>query len=159
MRKLILNIICIVLSIIILTHIVLLISGVKLFSVKTGSMEPEIHQGSLVYVKTYKTIDKLYENVGVGNDVTYITNNNIHVTHRVISTCVEEGTLQTQGIIPNAAVEDIAYSQVVGKVIFSIPLLGYVITLFQSWYFWTILILTVIITYLLKLLLKEFKKQ
>ncbi len=159
MKKIILNIICIIFSIIILTHIVLLISGVKLFSVKTGSMEPEIHQGSLVYVKTYKSVDKLYENIGVGDDVTYITNNNIHVTHRVISTCVEEGTLQTQGIIPNAAIEDIAYTQVVGEVIFAIPILGYVITLFQSWYFWTIVILIVIITYLLKVLLKEFKKK
>ena len=159
MRKLILNIISIVLSILILSHIILLISGIKLYSVKTGSMEPEIHQGSLVYVKTYKTKDDIYDNIDVGTDITYSTNNKIFVTHRVISLSEENGTLQTQGIIDNAAIEDISYTQVVGKVVFVIPLLGYVIILLQSWYIWTILILTVVIVFIFKLLLKELRKK
>lgn len=159
MRKLILNIISIVLSILILSHIILLISGIKLYSVKTGSMEPEIHQGSLVYVKTYKTKDDIYDNIDVGTDITYSTNNKIFVTHRVISLSEENGTLQTQGIIDNAAIEDISYTQVVGKVVFVIPLLGYVILLLQSWYIWTILILTVVIVFIFKLLLKELRKK
>lgn len=159
MRKLILNIISIVLSILILSHIILLTSGIKLYSVKTGSMEPEIHQGSLVYVKTYKTKDDIYDNIDVGSDITYSTNNKIFVTHRVISLSEENGTLQTQGIIDNAAIEDISYTQVVGKVVFVIPLLGYVIILLQSWYIWTILILTVVIVFIFKLLLKELRKK
>ena len=159
MRKLILNIISIVLSILILSHIILLISGIKLYSVKTGSMEPEIHQGSLVYVKTYKTKDDIYKNIDVGTDITYSTNNKIFVTHRVISLSEENGTLQTQGIIDNAAIEDISYTQVVGKVVFVIPLLGYVVLLLQSWYIWTILILTVVIVFIFKLLLKELRKK
>lgn len=159
MRKLILNIISIVLSILILSHIILLISGIKFYSVKTGSMEPEIHQGSLVYVKTYKTKDDIYKNIDVGTDITYSTNNKIFVTHRVISLSEENGTLQTQGIIDNAAIEDISYTQVVGKVVFVIPLLGYVILLLQSWYIWTILILTVVIVFIFKLLLKELRKK
>jgi signal peptidase I len=159
MRKLILNIISIVLSILILSHIILLISGIKFYGVKTGSMEPEIHQGSLVYVKTYKTKDDIYDNIDVGTDITYSTNNKIFVTHRVISLSEENGTLQTQGIIDNAAIEDISYTQVVGKVVFVIPLLGYVILLLQSWYIWTILILTVVIVFIFKLLLKELRKK
>ena len=159
MKKLILNIISIVLSILILSHIILLISGIKLYSVKTGSMEPEIHQGSLVYVKTYKTKDDIYDNIDVGTDITYSTNNKIFVTHRVISLSEENGTLQTQGIIDNAAIEDNSYTQVVGKVVFVIPLLGYVILLLKSWYIWTILILTVVIVFIFKLLLKELEKN
>jgi signal peptidase I len=159
MRKLILNIISIVLSILIVSHIILLISGIKLYSVKTGSMEPEIHQGSLVYVKTYKTKDDIYDNIDVGTDITYSTNNKIFVTHRVISLSEENGTLQTQGIIDNAAIEDISYTQVVGKVVFVIPLLGYVILLLKSWYIWTILILIVVIVFIFKLLLKELRKK
>jgi signal peptidase I len=159
MRKLILNIVSIVLSILILSHIILLISGIKLYSVKTGSMEPEIHQGSLVYVKTYKTKDDIYDNIDVGTDITYSTNNKIFVTHRVISLSEENGTLQTQGIIDNAAIEDISYTQVVGKVVFVIPLLGYVILLLKSWYIWTILILIVVIVFIFKLLLKELRKK
>lgn len=159
MRKLILNIISIVLSILILSHIILLISGIKLYSVKTGSMEPEIHQGSLVYVKTYKTKDDIYDNIDVGTDITYSTNNKIFVTHRVISLSEKNGTLQTQGIVDNAAIEDISYTQVVGKVVFVIPLLGYVILLLKSWYIWTILILIVVIVFIFKLLLKELRKK
>ena len=159
MRKLILNIISIVLSILILSHIILLISGIKLYSVKTGSMEPEIHQGSLVYVKTYKTKDDIYDNIDVGSDITYSIKNKSFVTHRVISLSEENGTLQTQGIVDNAAIEDISYTQVVGKVVFVIPLLGYVILLLKSWYIWTILILTVVIVFIFKLLLKELRKK
>jgi signal peptidase I len=159
MRKLILNIVSIVLSILILSHIILLISGIKLYSVKTGSMEPEIHQGSLVYVKTYKTKDDIYDNIDVGTDITYSTKNKSFVTHRVISLSEENGTLQTQGIIDNAAIEDISYTQVVGKVVFVIPLLGYVILLLKSWYIWTILILIVVIVFIFKLLLKELRKK
>ena len=85
--------------------------------------------------------------------------NKIFVTHRVISLSEENGTLQTQGIIDNAAIEDISYTQVVGKVVFVIPLLGYVVLLLQSWYIWTILILTVVIVFIFKLLLKELRKK
>jgi signal peptidase I len=133
--------------------------GYSLFEVQTGSMEPEIHQGSLVYVKTYKTKDDIYDNIDVGTDITYSTNNKIFVTHRVISLSEENGTLQTQGIIDNAAIEDISYTQVVGKVVFVIPLLGYVILLLKSWYIWAILILTVVIVFIFKLLLKELRKK
>lgn len=159
MKKIILNTISIILSILLITHIFLLCFGVRFFSVKTGSMEPEIHQGSLVYVKTYKSSDAFFNDIEVGTDITYKLNDKDYVTHRIVTINEKENMIQTSGIISNAAIEDISYNQVVGKVIFTIPVVGYIVRICQTWYFWTMFVLVIVIVYISKLLIKELKKK
>ena len=58
--------------------------GLKPFVVLSGSMEPEYHVGSLIYVKSvdYKTLQ-------VGDDITYMLDKDTVVTHRIIEVLVD----------------------------------------------------------------------
>ena len=103
------------------------------FVVLSGSMEPEYHVGSLIYVKRvdYKTLQ-------VGDDITYMLDKDTVVTHRIIEVLVDEEdpeTLRyfTQGIaneVPDAT--SVHYKNIIGKPLFSIPCLGYVSNYIQN---------------------------
>ena len=112
--------------------------GVRLFQLKpfvvlSGSMEPEYHVGSLIYVKSvdYKTLQ-------VGDDITYMLDKDTVVTHRIIEVLVDEEdpeTLRyfTQGIaneVPDAT--SVHYKNIIGKPVFTIPYLGYVSNYLQN---------------------------
>lgn len=107
--------------------------GLQPFVVLSGSMEPEYHVGSLIYVKAvdYKTLQ-------VGDDITYMLNENTVVTHRIIEVLVDEedpNTLRyfTQGIantVPDAV--SVHYKNIIGKPVFTIPYLGYVSNYIQN---------------------------
>ena len=112
--------------------------GVRLFQLKpfvvlSGSMEPEYHVGSLIYVKSvdYKTLQ-------VGDDITYMLDKDTVVTHRIIEVLVDEEdpeTLRyfTQGIaneVPDAT--SVHYKNIIGKPVFTIPYLGYVSNYIQN---------------------------
>ena len=107
--------------------------GLRPFAVLSGSMEPEYHVGSLIYVKRvdYKTLQ-------VGDDITYMLDEDTVVTHRIIEVLVDEedpDTLRyfTQGIandIPDSV--SVHYKNIIGKPIFSIPYLGYVSNYIQN---------------------------
>lgn len=90
-------------------------------TVLSGSMEPAYHVGSLVYVRETKA-----DQIQVGDTITFHLNEDTMVTHRVVSKDEESQSFKTKGDANN--VEDssaVAYEQVVGKVIFNIPYLGY----------------------------------
>ncbi len=105
----------------------------KPFVVLSGSMEPEYHVGSLIYVKSvdYKTLQ-------VGDDITYMLDKDTVVTHRIIEVLVDEEdpeTLRyfTQGIaneVPDAT--SVHYKNIIGKPVFTIPYLGYVSNYIQN---------------------------
>ena len=107
--------------------------GLKPFVVLSGSMEPRYHVGSLIYVKSvdYKTLQ-------VGDDITYMLDEDTVVTHRIIEVLQDENepdTLRyfTQGIandIPDAV--SVHYKNIIGKPVFSIPYLGYVSNYIQN---------------------------
>ena len=63
--------------------------GLHPFVVLSGSMEPEYHVGSLIYVKSvdYKTLQ-------VGDDITYMLDEDTVVTHRIIEVLVDEEILK-----------------------------------------------------------------
>jgi len=102
--------------------------GVKLFTVQSGSMAPAIRIGSLVIVKNQ-------EDYVPGEIITYMSERKeenktyrFSTTHRVQKVIVDEG--ETKYITRGDAndVEDpfpISKNLVVGKALFSIPLLGY----------------------------------
>ena len=107
--------------------------GLKPFVVLSGSMEPEYHVGSLLYVKSvdYKTLQ-------VGDDITYMVSDETVVTHRIIEVLVDEedpDTIRyfTQGIandVPDGV--SVHYKNIIGKPIFTIPYLGYVSDYIQN---------------------------
>ena len=107
--------------------------GLKPFVVLSGSMEPEYHVGSLIYVKSvdYKTLQ-------AGDDITYTLDKDAVVTHRIIEVLVDEEdpeTLRyfTQGIandVPDGT--SVHYRNIIGKPVFTIPYLGYVSNYIQN---------------------------
>lgn len=107
--------------------------GLKPFVVLSGSMRPVYDVGSLIYVK-----DVDYKTLQVGDDITYMINDDTVVTHRIIEVLVDEedpNTIRyfTQGVandVPDGT--SVHYKNIIGKPVFSIPYLGYVSNYIQN---------------------------
>ena len=94
--------------------------GYKEMAVLSGSMEPTIPVGSLVYVKPVEATD-----LQVGDVCTYyLSDGETFVTHRVMSINPENQTLVTQGDANDSPDGDIPFSQVYGRAEFHLPYLG-----------------------------------
>lgn len=102
------------------------IAGFQVFTVLSGSMEPTLHVGSLVYVRKADPQD-----LKPGDVITYMVSETTVVTHRitgVVPDDVEPDTLwfSTKGDANDT--EDTAlvhYRNILGRAVFSIPYLGY----------------------------------
>jgi len=98
----------------------------KLYTVLSGSMEPKIKVGSVAIVKPeqrYNVNDVITYKAGTGKG--------IPTTHRVIEVREESGTptFITKGDANNAVDgEPVAKEAVEGKVLFSVPYLGYLLS-------------------------------
>ena len=114
-----------ILSLIILSLLAAKIFNIESFVVLSGSMEPTIHTGSMVFV------DRNDKNVNVG-DIIAFNKGDISVTHRV-SAINDDGTIITKGDA-NTSNDSapIAREQIIGKVSFSIPALGYCVTYLRT---------------------------
>ena len=66
--------------------------GIQVYSVISGSMEPEYPVGALIYVKEVKPSE-----VEVGDVITFVLSNETPATHRVIAIDKEEQLFYTQG--------------------------------------------------------------
>ena len=103
--------------------------GFRLYSVRSGSMDPALPKGSLVLVKEDISIQK-------GDIITFYTGfKNNTITHRVVEIQEEGDTVfyQTKGDANNAPDSlKIAADKIVGKVIGSVPCVGYIIAFAQS---------------------------
>lgn len=96
--------------------------GFKTFSVISGSMEPNIPVGSLVYAKS---VD--FEDLEVGDVISYQLSEDTMVTHRINSINEEQKTIITKGDAnDNVDSSEVQENQIIGKVTFSIPFLGYI---------------------------------
>lgn len=97
--------------------------GINMFCIATQSMEPELPVGSLVCVER---VDP--QGLEAGDVITYrdAQDPNVPVTHRVVENDLSEWQLVTKGDA-NTQTDPIvvSYGQVVGEVVFSVPLLGY----------------------------------
>ena len=97
--------------------------GYKEMAVLSGSMEPTIPVGSLVYVKPVEASE-----LEVGDVCTYyLSDGETFVTHRVMSIDPDAQTLVTQGDANDTPDGDIQFSQVYGRADFHLPYLGIVI--------------------------------
>ncbi len=96
--------------------------GLQPLAVLSGSMEPTYHVGSLIYVQNVEPAS-----IEVGDPMTYTIGEGTMVTHRVVEKDEENQTFKTKGDAnENVDGGTIAYSEVVGRPAFSIPLLGYI---------------------------------
>jgi signal peptidase len=107
--------------------------GIKPYTVLSGSMEPTYHVGSLIYVKNVDPLD-----LRTGDPVTFMLNETTVATHRIIAVIPDETDptvvrFRTKGDnndIPDG--EPLHSANVIGKPLFSIPLLGYVANYIQT---------------------------
>lgn len=94
--------------------------GYKEMAVLSGSMEPTIPVGSLVYVKPVEASE-----LEVGDVCTYyLSDGETFVTHRVISIDSDAQTLVTQGDANEDPDGDLPFGQVYGRADFHLPCLG-----------------------------------
>lgn len=98
------------------------VMGYQEMAVLSGSMEPNIHVGAIVYVK-----EAPFEDIAAGDVITYRLSGGTYVTHRVVEVNEAEQTVITQGDA-NDSVDNspVSATQIVGKAHFDIPLIGYI---------------------------------
>lgn len=132
------------------------ILGIKIFTVITGSMIPVYDIGDIIVVKNV-----LPEEISVGDDIVYKGEKSSYkdktITHRVISINKKENgeyKIITKGVANRAQDPEINQNQVLGKVIFDIPILSYILKIITSIYAW--ILIPVII--LIHINVKRFKK-
>lgn len=106
------------------------IFGIEIYTVLSGSMEPEYHTGGIIYVTE---VDP--QELKVGDDITYRLSGSTTATHRIIEVIRdgEDISFRTQGIAndhPDAA--PVSADKIIGKAVFSLPYLGYLAAYVQS---------------------------
>ncbi len=117
--KLLGNIIIIVIIVACLPLAVPRFMGLQEYNVISGSMEPQIPVGSLVYVKASD-----FNNLSTGDVIAFEAGASV-VTHRIVSIDASNLLITTKGDANNAAdFMPVAYTNVLGRVVFHIPLLG-----------------------------------
>lgn len=121
----------VIVAIVLLFAIVLVgfkIFGYQIYTVMSGSMEPVYHVGSLIYVKEVDT-----DTLEKGDVITFMADEDTVVTHR-IDEIVHESDDRGESVLKfrtkgdaNDVVDGklVHYKNVLGKPVFSIPLLGY----------------------------------
>ena len=131
------------------------IMGYHVYTVLSGSMEPEYMVGDLLYVKhvdsrdfsdikdkaelekaKQEKIDKILSliedgSLKVKDPITFMLNETTVATHRIVEIDTENYKFITQGDA-NETTEEVHFLNLVGEVSFSIPKLGYVSDFIQN---------------------------
>lgn len=126
------------LLVVLVVLLVILLVGVRLvglqpYVVLSGSMEPEYHVGSLIYVK-----DVDYTQLQAGDVITFMLNEKTVATHRIVEVIPDEtepGVVRYRTKGDANDVEDgslIHFRNVIGSPVFTIPYLGYVANYVQN---------------------------
>lgn len=95
--------------------------GIQTYNVISGSMEPSISVGSIVYVKNAE-----FDTLAEGDVIAFESGASV-VTHRITSIDSQSKLITTKGDANNN--EDfvpVAYVNVIGKVVAHVPFLGYI---------------------------------
>lgn len=131
--KKILNNIGKVAVVIVLIAVIMLVGvrvvGLRPFVVLSGSMEPEYHVGSLIYVKNTDP-----EDIKVGDPITFVMDENLTVaTHRVVEIDKDSQNFITKGDANEFKdAKPVYFKNLVGKPVFTIPKLGYFVNYIQN---------------------------
>ena len=95
--------------------------GFQSLAVLSGSMEPEISVGAIVFAKETDPAT-----ITIGDVITYRISDKTMVTHRVEMLDFDNGQLYTKGDANNTRdAAPVAFENIVGKVAFHVPLIGY----------------------------------
>ena len=106
------------------------IAGYDTYIVVSGSMEPNIPVGSIVFSKEIDPADLQKGDVIVFIDPARGTT---PITHRVVSNDTAEGTIVTKGDANEREdANPAAYDNIVGKVCFHVPRMGFVAAMLTS---------------------------
>lgn len=96
--------------------------GMKSLAVLSGSMEPKIPVGSIVYIDDVEP-----ETLQKDDVITYSIGGGTMVTHRVVEVDTTNQTITTKGDANEVQdANPVAFSQVVGKMKMHVPYLGYI---------------------------------
>lgn len=112
--------------------LVLFVIGIRPYVVLSGSMEPKIGTGSVVFVNQHASFAELKK-----DDVITFRSGDATVTHRVYE--VDGDRVITKGDANK--VPDVGYvtaNNFVGKDIYMVPKLGFMIEFIQSWQGWAV---------------------
>lgn len=103
------------------------IAGIRPYAVVSGSMEPGIKVGSVCVVN----LNASYSKVKKGDIIAFKVGDGVLVTHRAVS--ITEDGIITKGDANNADdAAPVGKKDFVGKTLFSIPLVGYIITFIHT---------------------------
>ncbi len=95
--------------------------GYQSFAIVSGSMEPAYPVGSIVYAK-----EAPFNELKEGDVISYSLSGDTKVTHRIVAIDEEKQQFTTKGDANNTDDgEPVSYKNVIGKVAFSVPYLGY----------------------------------
>lgn len=116
------NALCILICLLFALVVVMTVSGAKGYSVASDSMSPEFRRGDVVFVKAVP-FDELEKGDVV--TVSFKTGDGTY-THRIVSIDYDKKEIQTAGDKTGTVdTESASDSQILGKVLFSIPLVGF----------------------------------
>ena len=121
--------IIIIVIVLCLSLIVPKVFGISSYTVLTGSMEPSVPVGSVVYAKA--VVPSTLETGDIA--VFYDGRSDLPVTHRVVENQTEESQLITKGDANDSAdLAPIPYQNILGKVVLHLPVLGRLLVLLGS---------------------------
>lgn len=114
------------------------IGGIKIFTVITGSMIPVYDIGDILIVK-----EVIPEEIKVEDDIVYQGERGSFkgktITHRVISIKKKEDGnygIITKGVANLSQDPEINQTQVLGKVIFKVPIISFILKIITNIYVW-----------------------
>jgi len=136
MKKILKTIYYVVIGVVVFIALLIIVSAfpvagnIKMFTVLSGSMEPKIHTGSAVIVKPVSDYK-------VGDVITFgkIAKGSVPTTHRIVDQKVQDGNVvyMTKGDANDVSDDnEIPKEEIVGRELFSIPWLGYIINFVQK---------------------------
>lgn len=110
------------------------IGGYRLYAATSGSMRPEINKNDEILVKVVKEPE---EEVQVGDIITYAANDDgtDTVTHRVVNKyydSIKNIMFITKGDANNANDEPVIAGKVIGKAVWTVPVLGGISTVLSE---------------------------
>lgn len=109
------------------------VAGLQVFAVLSGSMEPEYHVGSLIYVKKVDPMTLTERDV-----ITFMLSEDTIATHRIVEVVPDETDasvvrFRTKGDANDAEDGSLVHCKnVIGTPVFTIPYLGYVASYIQN---------------------------
>ena len=109
------------------------LTGLQVFTVLSGSMEPAYHVGSLIYVKDVDPFE-----LESGDVITFMLDENTVATHRIVEVVPDEEDdsvvrFRTKGDAnENVDGSLVHYKNVIGSPVFTIPYLGYAVSYIQT---------------------------